>query len=54
MHTDLIFKLREFVEFETRSGSMDSSLITPQYVYRMWGCKIALSEIEAAMRVLNN
>lgn len=52
MNTDLVNRLREFVEIEGRSCSMDSALITPEYVYRMWGGKVELSEIEEAMKAL--
>lgn len=52
MNTELVNKLREFVEMEARSCSMDPALITPEYVYRMWGGKVELSEIEAAMKEL--
>ena len=33
----LIEKLKEFIESEARSCSMDPGCITPEYVYRMWG-----------------
>ena len=52
MNTELVNKLREFVEMEARSCSMDPALITPEYVYRMWGGKVELSEIEVAMKEL--
>ena len=52
MNTELVNKLREFVEMEARSCSMDPALITPEYVYRMWGGKVELSEIEEAMKEL--
>ena len=52
MNTDLVNRLREFVEIEGRSCSMDPALITPEYVYRMWGGKVELSEIEEAMKAL--
>lgn len=29
---------------EARSGSMDPALITPEYVYRMWGGKVLLED----------
>lgn len=47
--TTLIDKINEFMENEARSCSMDSGCITPEYVYRMWGGKVTLGEIEAAM-----
>ena len=52
MNTELVNRLNEFIEFESRSGSMEPALITPEYVYRMWGGKVELSEIEEAMKEL--
>lgn len=46
---DIISRLREFMENEARSCSMDYGCVTPQYVFRMWGGVVALNEIEAAM-----
>ena len=37
MMEDVLSRLREFMEDEARSGSMDFGCITPEYVYRMWG-----------------
>ena len=42
-------RLDDLIEMEARSGSMDPALITPEYVYRMWGGKVPLEEIEGAM-----
>ena len=42
-------RLREFMESEARSCSMDFACITPEYVYRMWGGKVPLHEIEEAL-----
>ena len=39
-------RLREFMETEARSGSMDFGCVTPLYVYRMWGGAIPMEEIE--------
>ena len=33
---DISLKLKEFIENEMRSCSMDIGGITPEYVYRMW------------------
>ena len=41
MNSDLVARVREFIEMEGRSCSMDPALITPEYVYRMWGCNYA-------------
>ena len=51
---NLIDRLREFMENEARSGSMDFGCITPQYVYRMWGGTVALEEIAEALQVVKN
>ena len=48
-HMDIIEDLKEFIENETRSCSMDFGGITPLYVYRMWNGSVALEDIEAAM-----
>jgi hypothetical protein len=48
----LIDRLREFVENEARSGSMDPGCITPLYVYRMWGGSVSMEEIESALKEL--
>lgn len=45
----LIVRLREFIEDEARSCSMDFGCVTPEYVYRMWGGKVALEEIKEAL-----
>lgn len=42
-------RLDDLIEMEARSGSMDPALITPEYVYRMWGGKVPLEEIAGAM-----
>lgn len=52
MNSDLVARLREFIEMEGRSWSMEPALITPECVFRMWGGKVVLAEIEAALRVV--
>lgn len=47
--TALIDRLRNFIEDEARSCSMDFGCITPLYIYRMWGGVVALRDIERAM-----
>jgi hypothetical protein len=49
MDKDIVSRLRDFIEDEMRSCSMDSGCITPEYVYRMWGGEVPIEEIEAAM-----
>lgn len=46
---ELIEKLKEFIESEARSCSMDPGCITPEYIYRMFGARVSLEEIERAM-----
>lgn len=46
----LIARLQEFIENERKSCSMDFCGITPEYVYRMWGGKVAIEEIAAGLR----
>ena len=43
--TTMIDRLKQFVESEMRSCSMDIGGITPLYVYRMWGGSVAIDEI---------
>ena len=50
--SSLVDRLREFVEMEARSGSMDPGCITPLYIYRMWGGSVSMEEIEAGLQEL--
>lgn len=43
-------RIDDLREMEALSGSMDPALITPEYVYRMWGGKVPLEEIEEVLR----
>lgn len=43
---DLTARLKEFLDNEAKSCSIDYGCVTPQYVYRMWGGTVALEEIE--------
>ena len=45
---DLSSRIKQFMEEEARSCSMDPGCITPEYVYRMWGGKVPLEEIKLA------
>lgn len=49
MNTDLTTRLKQFIESEARSCSMDPGCITPKYVYRMCGGTVSLEEIEKAL-----
>ena len=50
----LIDRLREFLEMEARSGSMDFGCVTPLYVYRSWGGTVAIDEIAAGLKELRS
>lgn len=52
MMEDVVSRLKEFMEDEARSCSMDPGCITPEYVYHIWGGQVQLNEIEEAMRVM--
>ena len=52
MDTVVIERLRQFLEDEARSGSMDFGCVTPLYVYRMWGGAIPMEDIENGLREL--
>lgn len=52
MNQDIITRLREFMENEARSCSMDFGCVTPEYVYRSWGGTVALEDIETAMAAI--
>ena len=51
---DVVERLKSFIENETRSCSMDFGCITAEYVYRCWGGKVPLEDIEVAMKEIKN
>ena len=50
--TTMIDKLKQFVESEMRSCSMDIGGITPLYVHRMWRGSVAIDKIAAGLAEL--
>lgn len=52
MMEEIVVRLREFIENEMRSCSMDIGGITPEYVQRAWGGRVAIDDIEAAFKEL--
>jgi len=38
-------RIRDFLESEARSCSMDFGCVTPLYVYRMWGGNVPLEDV---------
>lgn len=51
---DVINRLQEFIESEGKSCSYDPELVTPLYVYRMWGGTVPLEEIDNGLKVLRS
>lgn len=49
----LIDKVKEFMENEARSCSMDFGCITPEYIFRSWGGKIPIEDIAKALSEIN-
>ena len=49
MMEDVVARLREFMDNEARSCSMDFGCVTPEYVYRMWGGSVPLEDIATAL-----
>ena len=49
LESGLVSRLRDFLESEARSCSMDTACVTPEYVYRMWGGKVPLDDIAKAL-----
>lgn len=48
--TILYNRLKDFIECEGKSCSFDPEIITPEYVYRMWGGMVALEEIKEGLK----
>ena len=49
----LIIKLKDFVEKEARSCSMDFGCVTPEYVNLMLGGTVALEDIKEGLKHIN-
>ena len=50
MMEELFSCLKDFIEQEARSCSMNFGCVTPLYFYRMWGGQVPLNEIESALK----
>ena len=46
---DILLRIRNLIENEARSCSMDFGCITPLYVYRMLGGSVSIEKIEQVM-----
>lgn len=53
MNIENITRLKEFMENEARSCSMDFGCVTPLYVYRCWGGTVALEDIKEGLKHIN-
>ena len=49
---DIIDRLREFLEDEARSCSMDFGCETPEYVFRSWGGSVTIDETATGLTEL--
>ena len=49
---DVVERLKSFIENETRSCSMDFGVISPEYVFRMWGGKVSIENIKEGFKEL--
>ena len=49
---DIVSRLKEFLDNEAKSCSMDYGCVTPLYVYRMWGGTVSIEDIETAMNAI--
>ena len=52
MMEDVVVRLREFLEVEVRSGSMDFGCVTPLYAYRMFGGQYSYEDITCGLKEL--
>ena len=52
VNEELVERMREFIENEMRSCSMDLAGITPEYVQRMWGGTVSLEDIKKTLALL--
>ena len=50
---DIVLRIRNLIENEARSCSMDFGCITPLYVYRMLGGEVSLEKIKQVMSNIN-
>ncbi len=48
----IVERLKELMENEARSCSMDFGCITPEYVSRMWGGQYSKEDIDMALKEL--
>ena len=49
---DVVERLKNFIENETRSCSMDFGAISSEYVFRMWGGTVSIEDIKEGFKEL--
>ena len=54
VNSELTERLQLFIESEGKSCSFDPELVTPEYVYKMWGGSVAIDEIATGLTELRN
>ena len=47
---EVLTRMKELMDNEARSCSMDYGCVKPLYVYRMWGGSVELDDIEKALK----
>lgn len=52
MNNEIVNRIKEFMENEARSCSMDFGCVTPEYVFRSWGGSVAIDEIATGLTEL--
>ena len=52
MKEDVVTRLKDFIESEMRSCSMDIGGITPEYVQRAWGGRVTVEDITQGLTEL--
>lgn len=53
-NTDIIIRLKELLDNEARSCSMDFGCVTPLYAYRMLGGQYSIQDIEKGLKDLKS
>lgn len=51
-NTELVERLRQFMEDEGMSSPTEYGANTPEYIYKMWGGEVPLKDIREAMAAL--
>ena len=55
MSDSMLFnRLKVFIESEGKSYTFDPELITPEYMYGMWGGAVAIEDIATGLKKFRN